>query len=71
MPDQPLDFEILRRGRRVDEITISADVVNIPALQGVLKGWLQSHGWSEGLWPQFEARVRVAGTNKVRATVVP
>lgn len=62
-----LDFEILRKGRPVDEITVHADPADTPKLQDTLAKWLESEGWDRRLWPQFSADVRLAGENKVRA----
>lgn len=69
MPSRELDLEITRRGRHEDYIGLTADPDDNGALQGALKGWLEGHGWSDGLWGQFELLVRYAGEGKIRRKV--
>lgn len=70
MADRSLDVRILRRGRKQDEFNIQADPENAAAMRDELKNWLRGHGWTdERRWGEFEAEIRFADENKVRAKV--
>ncbi len=54
MAARELQLQILRKGRREDVLTVTADPADTEALRRYLTGWLEGHKWAPGLWPQFE-----------------
>ena len=69
MPTRDLEIQIMRKGKPEGTLDMHADPDNIPGLQAILRGWLEGNGWSKGLWPQFSADVRLAGSSKRLRTV--
>lgn len=64
-----LSLTVTRKGRTQDTLDLFGDPDDVSALEKVLKGWLEGHGWSEGRWPEFELVARYAGEGKIRAKV--
>jgi hypothetical protein len=66
---QPLDLEILRKGRRETVLHADADPDDLSGLRDHLCGWLAGHGWDKGRWGEFELVGRLSGEGKVLARV--
>jgi hypothetical protein len=69
MPELNLELEIVRKGRHEYYLDARADPGNINLLRGILINWLESNGWSEGRWGEFELLARFSGEGKVRTRV--
>jgi hypothetical protein len=65
----PLDLEVVRRDRPLDEFQAHGDPEDLKWLQKRLQGWLEARRWDKGLWGQFEIVARDAGKSKQLAKV--
>jgi hypothetical protein len=70
MAAKALEFEVARKGRPVDggRFSAVADLDDVDALQGILRGWLADTGWSARS-SEFEMRARPAGAWRFKVTV--